>query len=298
MAKWKKLFSYLNDIGRDWGKGEVMKIFYENNSERFLFQVLDDFTFPAHLHGGLELFLVQKGEMEITVGNTSRILGEGELSIVFPNRIHSYDTVRAAGVSKGTLILCPAAMGGDFMSVLMANHPAVPFLTGGMHPDIAYGIGSLLKTRPDIADDIPVISAYIQLILARALPALKLVKNRDSNSPDITAQLVTYLSENYTEQVTLDSLAKRFGISRYSISRIFSEKLHTSFSGYLNTLRIDYAKLLLQGSGHDILTISLMCGYENSRTFNREFKLLCGCQPREYRKKRLHLHQNNNLPVG
>ncbi len=264
-----------------------MKIIYENNSERFLFNVMDDFSFPAHLHTGLELFLVQKGAIRVTIGNDSRVLTAGDISIAFPNRIHSYDTGKETGSSRGILILCPARMGGDFLPAIMANHPVVPFLTGDrMHPDVSYAVNSLLMTRPDQQEDIPVVSAFIQLILSRTLPEMELVKNRDSSSPGLTAQLVTYLSENYTEQVSLDTLSRQLGVSRYSISRVFSEKLHTSFSDYINTLRIDNAKLLLQGSDHDILTIGLMCGYDNPRTFNREFKALCGCQPREYRKKR------------
>lgn len=275
-----------------------MKLFYENNSERFLFQKYNNFSFPAHLHRGLELYLVKEGEVKITIGNDSRIMKEGELSIAFPNQIHDYEIASEQGSGQGMLILCPAKMGGDFLTTLLTCHPVYPFLTKDMmHPDIDYAFRTLLQTRPDIPENLPVISAYIQLILARVLPEMKLVKNRDSQSTDLMAQLITYLSEHYTEPVTLESLAKQMGVSKYSISRVFSDKLHTSFCSYLNTLRIDNAKLLLQGTDHDILTIGLLCGYENPRTFNREFKLICDCQPREYRKRRVYIDAKN-LPAG
>ncbi len=264
-----------------------MKLFYEDNTARFLFQNIQDLTFPAHMHRGLELFMVEEGEIQVTVGNHSKLLEKGDISIAFPNQIHSYFTDKKNIGSHGILIICPTQLCGDFLSTLLIYHPAVFYRKNAqLHPDIMYALHSLLQTRPDIADNISVIRAYIQLILARLLPGLELIKNRDTQSPGLTAQLITYLSEHYTEPVTLDTLAKQLVISKYSISRIFSEKLHTSFSDYLNTLRIDYAKLLLQGSDHDILTIGLMCGYENPRTFNRVFKALCNCQPREYRKKR------------
>lgn len=264
-----------------------MKVIYEDNSERFMFQILDDFSFPAHLHSGLELFLVQEGEIWMTVGEERRVLKKGDLGIAFPNRIHSYETDKETRGNKGLLVLCPARMGGDFLPVIMSNHPVLPFLSGEtVHPDIPYALNSLLMTHPDRQEELPVVSAFVQLVLARSLLEMKLVKNRESNFSDSTAQLIAYLSENYKEPVTLTALSEQLGVSRYSVSRIFSEKLHTSFSNYINTLRIDSAKLLLQGSNHDILTIGLMCGYDNPRTFNREFKVLCGCQPREYRKKR------------
>lgn len=278
-----------------------MKLIYENNSNRFLFQTLTDFSFPAHLHSGLELFLVIEGELQVTIGNNSQILKAGELGVAFPNQIHGYHSEGfepwegtscvKKETSRGILILCPVEMGGDYLPVLLGSHPVNPFLVREiLHPDIVYAMNSLLKTGPDLAENLPIIRAFIQLILARMLSATELMKNRDNRSPDITAQLVTYLSEHYFEPVTLEILAKQLGISKYSVSRVFSEKLHMSFSNYVNTLRIDNAKLLLQGTDEDILTVSARCGYENPRTFNREFMTLCGCKPREYRKKR----QSNN----
>lgn len=261
-----------------------MKLFYENNSDRFLFHTFQDLTFPVHMHSGLELFLVEEGEINVSVGNINKTLKQGDVGIAFPNQIHSYETSSPNSFSKGILILCPAEISGEFLSTLIINHPSYPFLSqDNLHPDITYALKSLVHTRPDLPDNLPVIRAYIQLILARLLPNLELVKNRDTQSPNLVSQLITFLSDHYTDPVTLETLSKQMGVSKYIISRIFSEKLQTTFSNYINTLRIDYAKLLLLGSNQDILSISLMCGYENPRTFNREFKAICGCQPKEYR---------------
>ena len=72
-------------------------------------------------------------------------------------------------------------------------------------------------------------------------------------------------------------------MSKYRVSRVFGEKLHTSLSEYVNRLRIDHAQALLQATEEDVLSICRACGYENPRMFNREFKRICGCTPREYR---------------
>lgn len=232
--------------------------------------------------------MVEDGEIEVTVGSKTTVLHQGDISLAFPNQIHSYETDPCNSSSKGILILCPAEITGDYLSTLLSSHPTNPFITKEqLHPDISYVLKSILMTPPDNLDNIPLIRAYIHLLLAHIIPILDLKKNRDMPSPDLAAKLIIFLSEHYTEPINLNTLAKELGVSKYSVSRIFSDKLHLSFSNYLNTLRIDYAKQLLQSSDHDILTISLMCGYDNIRTFNREFKALCGCQPREYRKIRL-----------
>jgi AraC-like DNA-binding protein len=76
------------------------------------------------------------------------------------------------------------------------------------------------------------------------------------------------------------------GISRYYLSRTFSEKLQTSFPNYLNSLRVDLAKNLLESGDQDILQICYECGFESQRTFNRVFKNTCGITPREYRNQK------------
>lgn len=262
-----------------------MKLFYEDNSDQFIFQNSKNLSFPYHMHSGLELFMVEEGEMIVAVGNNHQLLKQGDLAIAFPNQIHSYKTDDNQ-YSNGIIILCPAEISGDYLSTLLTKHPAHPFLNQDqLHPDIIYAMKSLLHTRPDTPENLPVIRAYIQLILARLLPQLTMVKNRDTQTPSLTAQLISFISDHYTESIDLDLISRQLGVSKYIISRIFSDKLHTSFNNYINTLRIDYAKHLLHGSNYDILTISLMCGYENPRSFNRAFRSICGCQPREYRQK-------------
>lgn len=267
-----------------------MKLIYENDSDRIMLETSKDLTFPVHIHMDLEIFLVEEGEILVTVGNISRLLTKGDLVIVFPNQIHSYYTDPNGGSCDAILILCPASFSGAFMNILLKNHPADPFIVKDyVHPNIPYALHTLLQTPPNSPDNLPVISAFIQLVLARLLPKIELCKNHTDQSEGLIGEIISYLSEYYTEPITLSGLALKFGVSKYYISRIFNEKLHISFNNYLNTLRVDYAKILLQSSSKDILTISQMCGYENSRTFNRVFKQICACQPREYRKRK---HEN------
>ena len=69
-----------------------MKLIYENDSDRIMLETSKDLTFPVHIHMDLEIFLVEEGEILVTVGNISRLLTKGDLVIVFPNQIHSYYT--------------------------------------------------------------------------------------------------------------------------------------------------------------------------------------------------------------
>jgi quercetin dioxygenase-like cupin family protein len=51
---------------------------------------------PTHRHGWEEIYVVTKGELEVTVANDTRVLHPGEFAHVPANTPHSYRTVQDA----------------------------------------------------------------------------------------------------------------------------------------------------------------------------------------------------------
>ncbi len=94
-----------------------------------------------------------------------------------------------------------------------------------------------------------------------------------------------YLDENYANKITLDELSERYYINKYSLSRAFSESFDTTIIGYVNNLRITYAKQLLRFSSKTIENIATECGFESLYYFSRVFKQVEGISPSQYRMK-------------
>jgi len=92
------------------------------------------------------------------------------------------------------------------------------------------------------------------------------------------------MAEHYTEPLTRDILSKELGINKGYLSKIFSQVFESSFNQYLNNLRIERAKYLLENTEDTILDISLSCGFDSDRTFERAFKSVCSLTPSNYRK--------------
>ena len=59
-----------------------------------------------------------------------------------------------------------------------------------------------------------------------------------------------------------------------------------SFKNYLNTLRIDKSKSLLDNSDIQLVDIAGMVGYEDQSYFTKVFKKLTGISPGKYRERR------------
>lgn len=88
--------------------------------------------------------------------------------------------------------------------------------------------------------------------------------------------------------LTIDSLAKKLGVSAYRLRGFINKTLgHSNFSNYINAYRIDTIKqtFLDPGNNHiPILTIAMNNGYSSLSPFNRAFKALEGMTPTEFRK--------------
>jgi len=104
------------------------------------------------------------------------------------------------------------------------------------------------------------------------------------STTDLPTAVISYISEHFCEPLSLEILSKELGVCRFYLSRIFTQVLHTGFHEYVNTLRIDQAKKLLENTRDSILDVAIQCGFQNQQTFNRVFKEICGITPSAFRK--------------
>ena len=95
-----------------------------------------------------------------------------------------------------------------------------------------------------------------------------------------------YITEYYSdESLSLDSIARHIGISKYYLSRIFKNKLHKSVSNYLNEYRIKQARELLKEDSVSLKNCHFLVGFKDYTYFSSQFKKYVGCSPGNYIKK-------------
>ena len=107
--------------------------------------------------------------------------------------------------------------------------------------------------------------------------------NRQLSGEDAFNRALDYVSENYMDDVTLDSLAAYAGFSRYTLSRMFRQHTGQTFTQYLNKRRVTMAEELLASTKVPVTQVALQCGFNSIATFNRVFRDVRGCTPTQYR---------------
>lgn len=86
--------------------------------------------------------------------------------------------------------------------------------------------------------------------------------------------------------LTLEKVAGELGLSKSHLSRIINSELGMSFTDYINTLRVEEAKLYLKNpdfSNYTLVAIGLESGFNSKSAFNSAFKKIASQTPSEFR---------------
>lgn len=114
-----------------------------------------------------------------------------------------------------------------------------------------------------------------------SLPDRKVLSNKITD-------IISYVNNNYSENITLVDISKKFFINPSYLSRIFKKHTGFNFNTYLNKYRITKAIEMLTSSKKNITDIALATGFNSLNNFCKTFKNAMGVSPLEYRKSKIH----------
>jgi len=124
---------------------------------------------------------------------------------------------------------------------------------------------------------------YMYLFLAEIAEASPLKKNRETGEQYID-KIIRYVLKNFARNLTVDSLAKQFNLSRSHLCRLFKAYTGLSPQRYLINTRVEAAKSFLASSRYSMKEIAQNCGFRDSMHLSIIFKSYTSLSPTEYRK--------------
>jgi len=253
-------------------------LYQEHNSQSgYYFECIkyNDFSYVPHIHRHPELIYVVKGEVDVDLGDSTETVKEGDFALVFSNCRHGYTTLKSSEV-----YVC--IFSEDFVPSFSKK------IKGKMQKNIKFNcrqsVTDFALKELFIEDKIPqsyLIKATLYAVLGEYLESAELVNAYNSNN-ELVDKMINYITENYTNDISLEKMAVDLGYEKHYLSRCFNNKLKTGFSEYVNWYRIDCAKSLLVDSKLSISEIAFSCGFKTIRSFNRSFLKLTGVAPNEF----------------
>lgn len=142
-----------------------------------------------------------------------------------------------------------------------------------------------LQLKKPFYEDLVIYSFYKLLPL---ICRLRIQDERETSSHSFMLdRLVIQLNQRYMENWNVSRMAEYCHLSPDYFAHLFRKNMDATPMQYLEDLRIEKAKKLLDGRGINVSTIGMLVGYEDSLYFSRVFKKATGTSPRAYRQKQL-----------
>jgi xylan 1,4-beta-xylosidase len=263
--------------------------------------------FSLHWHNEIEILLVLKGQVQLAVGSGQHYeLVQDDLFFINANEIHS----TAAGEDT---ILAVLQINPDFCakhypalgnSYILWSKELLGSYAGEDQKEerreaiadflcrLRYIFASILEEyRKNEAGCQLAIEGLLNIMIAliiRSVPSRdQLLAPDDKRNKEYGRihAILKYLQKNYTEKISLNTLAEKAGLSTYYFSHYFKDTVGISFLEYLNHVRLYNATNMLCQKEALIIDVALGCGFTSVKAFNKAFKDFHGITPSEYRRQ-------------
>ncbi len=254
-------------------------------------------TFPYHRHNGYEIYLFLQGNIHLYIEQNCYLLGAGDLVLISPSVMHrivsldnqvyeritinikqsvfdrlsTSNTDLSACFSVSEKHLPPIRLDEGQVSefVTYANHLSDSLCSGGYGADVCANIRV----------------SQILLLANRCLEASHF--QRPNIMPDLVKDVMLYIRENLTENLSLDHISGIFYHNGSYISHLFKKHTGLSLREYILDRRIECAKQFL-ASGSNVSEACYESGFSDYSNFIRSFTKVAGISPGRYRKARLY----------
>lgn len=274
-------------------KNNTSPLFEDKIENYFIVRETTSLQYPLHMHSYIELVHVMQGTLRMQIGSNLYTLYKGDFAVIFPNVQHDYQTLSDSTHTALAICNCVLSLLPLHKTILLQNRPENPILkASNAHADLQWIEDRLFSVNPHDENTIFVASLF-SLFLCHCYPYLDMKPFKlEQSSHTMTEEIISYISSHSLENISLEQISLHLGISRFKLSRFFTNTLKVSFPDYLKKTRINNAEHLLISTNKEITNIAYECGFNNQQGFNRAFKEVEGITPSAFRRK----YSNINYP--
>ena len=266
------------------GKEPELTFLYKIKAEK------SDCVRAMHAHANeLEIVLINSGQGVYSIDGKRRAVKEGGIIIYNSNVVHEETFGIDGQINSYCCGISNLHLTGLRPNALIADDIPPVFASGVQYQNIATLL-ELIFTQ--LANRVPRASEtchYLMLSLISILLDLtqSYVEREDRTGLKnniLGRRIKSYIDEHYTEDLTLDSIAKAIHVSVYYMSHTFKEETGYSPLQYVSRRRIGEAQSLLVQTDYSATRIGAMVGFGNPSYFNAIFTKNVGMPPLRYRR--------------
>jgi len=246
-----------------------------------------------HWHTQCEIMCIESGQFHLTLDNETFVYSEGDVIFIADGVLHG-------GTPDNCVYNCIVF---DLNMLMKDNHACTNTIQNIMNhkikitPLISDKSGRILPIVKNLSNALSekkygyefFTQGYLYELLGVILE--KKLYEETNNSSIATERLnsikevLSYISENYSSNITLDSLARIAGMNPKYFCRYFRSMTERTPIDYLNYYRVECACEMLSTKDISIKETAISCGFNDESYFIKIFHKYKGVTPKQFTKQ-------------
>jgi len=251
-----------------------------------------------HIHPEYEIVYISNGKGKRHIGDHISFYEDGDLIFLGPNLPHYGFTEDLVENHVEIVVqMREDFLGNDFLSypemeniqfLFQLAHRGISFKN-----EIKHEVGRQLKEMLNMSPFERLLGLLRVLEMMATTTAFQILNATkvgfEVNPRDVNrlAAVFRHVESNFKEEISLNQAADLINMTLPAFCRYFKKTTNKTFTQFLNNYRISYACKLLSNEEISISEVSFESGFNNLSHFNKQFRKIVNCSPKEYRNNQL-----------
>lgn len=243
--------------------------------------------FQLHWHDEYEIFLFIEGDANYIVEEKVYSLKPYDMILVRKHEMHRVYLNSTTRYNRCVLMVSPTFFQhhncpeyeAQFLNTTLGINNKIPgeiVRSSGLYD--AFWRYKRYAESPDVSPDSPLLSSIIIEILYLINKNTLFSKSKPANKS--ISQIIVYLNNNYTEDITLDSLTEQFYLSKSYLCRAFRKATGLTVHEYICHKRLAMVHDL-RNNGMNLTEAASIAGFHDYSSFYRSYVKEYGVSPRK-----------------
>ena len=249
-------------------------------------------TMEFHAHDFLELYYFLDGSVTYYIEDQVYDLCPGDLLIIPAGKMHRPVIANEhAAYERMVLWITPQYLqsidspAGDLQKKLqkVGEHGScVPF-RGDETVFVTALLKKLLYMQKNDTDP-KFCAGAVELYLWTIFRSYGVIDTTHRNETQVIPQVIRYITEHFSEPLTLEDIAAEFFVSKSYLNRHFKAYTNSTVYAYIMALRLTHARRMLR-EGIPAVEAGRECGFSDYSTFYKAFKTQTGLSPQQFKSR-------------
>lgn len=246
-------------------------------------------NFQLHVHDGYEIYLFLEGDSKFVIEENTYDLEPGDIIIIRKNQLHRVYHCSNKQYNRIVINLSPEFFEGECARYeeQFTNPEKYPgnkidaktVRTSGIYDAIM----RIKKYSDNFKNKDSLIVKCIIIELLHLMDNTKLFSESAVKNTQLM-QIIEYINKNYTTDISLSDIEKKFFISKYHLCHIFPGATGLTVYQYITKKRLAYARELIK-TGMTISDSAEKAGFNNYSSFYRAYTSEYNATPQADKKR-------------